>query len=126
MVVDGEGFGAETFSFALGALDVEVAEELHLDLFITGALTSAAAAGAAVEGEITGAGFLFDSIRRFRKDGADVVPGSGVNGGVLRGVRLGGDWSTMMTRLMGSSPVMARQRPGSFSLLRPFLRIRFS
>jgi hypothetical protein len=78
---DFEGFGAEAGSFAFGAGDEDVAEELHFDFFEASALTARAAAFAGVEGEVAREEMLFGGGGGVCEEETDAVPCAGVDGG---------------------------------------------
>ena len=88
---DLEGVGLVAFAFALGAGDVEVAEELHFDFLeaVSGAAFTAALAG--VEREEAGGDALGFGVFGGGEEVSDGVEGADVNGG--GGARGAGEWA---------------------------------
>ena len=87
--LEGECVGLEPGAVALGAGHIQVAEELHLDLFVAVAHAALAAALTGVEGEEPGREALRLAVVRFREKLPDEVEGTDVNSG--RGARRAGE-----------------------------------
>ncbi len=80
-----QDLGAITPAVAIGAAQVDVAEELHLDVLEAGAAAGRAAPLAGVEAEHAGAVAALQRQRRLREQLADLVEGAHVAGRVRAG-----------------------------------------